>query len=77
VLGEDVLSLSRAALLKLRRRMGMLFQDNALFGSLSVVTTGVKWRTLAWSVARGGETTLMTVQAFFSFVYSPVNGWNL
>jgi phospholipid/cholesterol/gamma-HCH transport system ATP-binding protein len=36
VLGEDVLSLSRSALLKLRRRMGMLFQDNALFGSLTV-----------------------------------------
>lgn len=36
VLGEDVLALSRSALLKLRRRMGMLFQDNALFGSLTV-----------------------------------------
>ncbi|HEY4224109.1 MAG TPA: ATP-binding cassette domain-containing protein [Myxococcota bacterium] len=37
VLGQDVFSLSRAGLLQLRRRMGMLFQDNALFGSLSVV----------------------------------------
>ena len=37
VLGEDVLALSRSSLLKLRRRMGMLFQDNALFGSLSVL----------------------------------------
>lgn len=36
VLGEDLLALSRPALLKLRRRMGMLFQDNALFGSLTV-----------------------------------------
>ena len=35
-LGEDVFALSRSGLLKLRRRMGMLFQDNALFGSLSV-----------------------------------------
>lgn len=36
VLGEDVFALPRAGLMKLRRRMGMLFQDNALFGSLSV-----------------------------------------
>ncbi len=35
-LGQDVFSLSRAGLFALRRRMGMLFQDNALFGSLSV-----------------------------------------
>lgn len=37
VLGEEVFALPRAGLLKLRRRMGMLFQDNALFQSLSVV----------------------------------------
>jgi phospholipid/cholesterol/gamma-HCH transport system ATP-binding protein len=36
VLGEDVFGLPRAGLIKLRRRMGMLFQDNALFGSLTV-----------------------------------------
>jgi phospholipid/cholesterol/gamma-HCH transport system ATP-binding protein len=36
VLGEDVLSLARGGLLKLRRRIGMLFQENALFGSLTV-----------------------------------------
>ena len=36
VLGDDVFALPRAGLLKLRRRMGMLFQENALFGSLSV-----------------------------------------
>jgi phospholipid/cholesterol/gamma-HCH transport system ATP-binding protein len=35
-LGEDVFALRRPGLLKLRRRMAMLFQDNALFGSLSV-----------------------------------------
>ena len=35
-LGHDVAKLSRAELLKLRRRFGMLFQDGALFGSLSV-----------------------------------------
>ena len=37
VLGEEVFALPRAGLLKLRRRMGMLFQDNALFQSLRVV----------------------------------------
>ena len=35
-LGDDVFSLARRDLLALRRRFGMLFQDNALFGSLSV-----------------------------------------
>jgi len=35
-LGVDVFSASRDELLAVRRRMGMLFQDNALFGSLSV-----------------------------------------
>lgn len=35
-LEQDVFGLSRAGLLALRRRMGMLFQDNALFGSLTV-----------------------------------------
>lgn len=37
VLGEELFALPRAGLLKLRRRMGMLFQDNALFQSLRVV----------------------------------------
>ena len=37
VLGEQVFALPRRGLLALRRRMGMLFQDNALFQSLSVV----------------------------------------
>lgn len=36
VLGEDVFALPRAGLLKLRRRISMLFQENALFGSLTV-----------------------------------------
>jgi phospholipid/cholesterol/gamma-HCH transport system ATP-binding protein len=36
VLGEDVFALPRRGLLALRRRMAMLFQDNALFGSLTV-----------------------------------------
>ena len=36
VLGDDVFALKRSGLIKLRRRMGMLFQDNALFGSLTV-----------------------------------------
>jgi len=36
VLGKDVGALSRRDLLALRRRFGMLFQANALFGSLSV-----------------------------------------
>jgi len=35
-LGVDVFGASKSDLLALRRRMGMLFQDNALFGSLSV-----------------------------------------
>jgi phospholipid/cholesterol/gamma-HCH transport system ATP-binding protein len=35
-LGVDVFAASRQELLALRRRMGMLFQDNALFGSLTV-----------------------------------------
>jgi phospholipid/cholesterol/gamma-HCH transport system ATP-binding protein len=35
-LEQDVFGLSRQGLLALRRRMGMLFQDNALFGSLTV-----------------------------------------
>ncbi|MBI1946610.1 MAG: ATP-binding cassette domain-containing protein [Deltaproteobacteria bacterium] len=37
VLGEELSTLPRGGLLKLRRRMGMLFQDNALFQSLTVV----------------------------------------
>ncbi len=36
VLGERVFALPRRGLLALRRRMGMLFQDNALFQSLTV-----------------------------------------
>lgn len=36
VLGEDVAALDRKRLLALRRRFGMLFQDGALFGSLTV-----------------------------------------
>lgn len=36
VLGEDVFALPRRGLLKLRRRISMLFQENALFGSLTV-----------------------------------------
>jgi phospholipid/cholesterol/gamma-HCH transport system ATP-binding protein len=36
VLGEDVGALSRAGLFALRRRIGFLFQENALFGSLTV-----------------------------------------
>lgn len=36
VLGHDVGALNRADLLALRRRFGMLFQDGALFGSLTV-----------------------------------------
>ena len=35
-LGVDVFAAPKHELLRLRRRMGMLFQDNALFGSLSV-----------------------------------------
>ena len=35
-LGVDVFAAKNKALLALRRRMGMLFQDNALFGSLTV-----------------------------------------
>jgi phospholipid/cholesterol/gamma-HCH transport system ATP-binding protein len=35
-LGVDVFAAPKSELLRLRRRMGMLFQDNALFGSLSV-----------------------------------------
>lgn len=35
-LGVDVFAAKKKDLLALRRRMGMLFQDNALFGSLSV-----------------------------------------
>jgi phospholipid/cholesterol/gamma-HCH transport system ATP-binding protein len=35
-LDVDVFKASKAELLRLRRRMGLLFQDNALFGSLSV-----------------------------------------
>jgi phospholipid/cholesterol/gamma-HCH transport system ATP-binding protein len=35
-LGVDVFAAPKGDLLRLRRRMGMLFQDNALFGSLSV-----------------------------------------
>jgi phospholipid/cholesterol/gamma-HCH transport system ATP-binding protein len=35
-LGVDVFAAPKRELLRLRRRMGMLFQDNALFGSLSV-----------------------------------------
>jgi phospholipid/cholesterol/gamma-HCH transport system ATP-binding protein len=35
-LGVDVFAAKKPDLLRLRRRMGMLFQDNALFGSLSV-----------------------------------------
>jgi phospholipid/cholesterol/gamma-HCH transport system ATP-binding protein len=35
-LGTDVFAASKAELRGLRRRTGMLFQDNALFGSLSV-----------------------------------------
>ena len=35
-LGVDVFKAKKTELLRLRRRMGMLFQDNALFGSLSV-----------------------------------------
>ncbi len=35
-LGVDVFAAKKRELLALRRRMGMLFQDNALFGSLSV-----------------------------------------
>jgi phospholipid/cholesterol/gamma-HCH transport system ATP-binding protein len=35
-LGVDVFGAKKTELLALRRRMGMLFQDNALFGSLSV-----------------------------------------
>ncbi len=35
-LGVDVFGAKKHELLRLRRRMGMLFQDNALFGSLSV-----------------------------------------
>ncbi|MBM4281199.1 MAG: ATP-binding cassette domain-containing protein [Deltaproteobacteria bacterium] len=35
-LGVDVFAAKKPSLLQLRRRMGMLFQDNALFGSLSV-----------------------------------------
>ena len=35
-LGVDVFAASRVELLAVRRRMGMLFQDNALFDSLSV-----------------------------------------
>ena len=36
VFGQDLAELSRQELLKLRKRYGMLFQDGALFGSLSV-----------------------------------------
>lgn len=36
VLGTDVTKAARTDLLALRRRMGMLFQDGALFGSLTV-----------------------------------------
>ncbi len=36
VLGKNVQSLERKELLKLRQRFGMLFQDGALFGSISV-----------------------------------------
>lgn len=36
VLEQDVFGLPRRGLLELRRRMAMLFQENALFGSLSV-----------------------------------------
>lgn len=35
-LGTDVFGASKQELLRLRRRMGLLFQDNALFGGLSV-----------------------------------------
>lgn len=35
-LGVDVFAASKSEVLALRRRMGMLFQDNALFGSLTV-----------------------------------------
>jgi phospholipid/cholesterol/gamma-HCH transport system ATP-binding protein len=35
-LGVDIVAASRPELLAVRRRIGMLFQDNALFGSLSV-----------------------------------------
>lgn len=35
-LDVDVFAAKKTELLRLRRRMGMLFQDNALFGSLSV-----------------------------------------
>ena len=35
-LGVDVFAATKNELLQLRRRTGMLFQDNALFGSLSV-----------------------------------------
>lgn len=35
-LGVDVFAASRKELLAVRRRIGMLFQDNALFGSLSI-----------------------------------------
>lgn len=35
-LGHDLSSLSKSGLLQLRQRFGMLFQDGALFGSLSV-----------------------------------------
>ncbi|MFZ9889144.1 MAG: ABC transporter ATP-binding protein [Myxococcota bacterium] len=35
-LGEEVFALGAAGLLRLRRRFGMLFQDGALFGSLTV-----------------------------------------
>jgi phospholipid/cholesterol/gamma-HCH transport system ATP-binding protein len=35
-LGIDVFAASKSEVLALRRRMGMLFQDNALFGSLTV-----------------------------------------
>lgn len=54
-LGVDVFAAPKAQLLQLRRRMGMLFQDNALFGSLSV------FDNVAFPlrrVARADETTV-------------------